>query len=115
MSDFWGIAQNRVINSKKRTYPGVIHTRPQIIHNIHRSVDKLVDNLRRSRGKPKIGGRGRRTGRAPKVFWVLAFGVQNAQKKTRAPLWVLQKWKSGKYGGACPKKQFGRQLGVFLS
>jgi len=54
-------------------------------------------------------------GRAPKVFWVLAFGAQNAQKKTRAPLWVLQKWKSGTYGGACPKKQFGRQPGVLLS
>ena len=114
MSDFWGIAQNRVKTAKN----GLIPELSTLVHNLSTISTEVWISLLITCGEaeenPKSAAAAEEW-RAPKAFWVLAFGARNAQKKTRAPLWVLQKWKSGKYGGACPKKQFGRQPGVLLS
>lgn len=115
MSDFWGIAQNRVKTAKN----GLIPELSTLVHNLSTISTEVWISLLITCGEaeenPKTAAAaGERDARQKSFgFWLL--GCKMPKKKTRAPLWVLQKWKSGKYGGACPKNQFGRQPGVLLS
>ena len=75
MSDFWGIAQNRVKTAKN----GLIPELSTLVHNLSTISTEVWISLLITCGEAE------------------------------------EKWKSGKYGGACPKNQFGRQPGVLLS
>ena len=66
-------------NGKNQDDLRVIHSPPQVVHKIRKTVENIVDNLRRSGWKPQNQKQTTPKHKTPKTFWFWAFGAPKSQ------------------------------------
>ena len=115
MSDFWGIAQNRVKTAKN----GLIPELSTLVHNLSTISTEVWISLLITCGEaeenPKsAAAAGERDARQKSFgFWLL--GCKMPKRKRARRCGFSKSGKAENTTGPAPKNQFGRQPGVLLS